>query len=285
MKFVRLSTDDGAKWGVQQGDSVHHLVGSRVGAPSLTQLRNPSFQRVIREQIAAGDFPTTPTDDTNLQAPVPNPGKIVCVGLNYHDHAAEQDEEIPERPILFGKASTSVTDPGSAIVEPPDIDQLDYEVELGVVIGRTAKDVSAAAARDYVAGYTVVHDVSARDAQFADGQWLRGKSYDTFAPMGPALLTEGATDPNDLTVELRVNGERKQHSTTAEFIFDVDELVEYISRAMTLRPGDVISTGTPGGVGIFRDPPELLEPGDVVEAEIEDIGVLRNHVIESPDSN
>lgn len=285
MKFVRLGTENGAMWGVQQGDTVHHLVGSRVQAPSLTQLPNPSFQRVVRQQIAAADLPTTPTDDTNRLAPVADPGKIVCVGLNYHDHAAEQDEEIPERPILFGKAPTSVTDPGSAIVEPPDIDQLDYEVELGVVIGRTAKHVSAAAARDYVAGYTVVHDVSARDAQFDDGQWFRGKSYDTFAPMGPALVTEGATDPNDLTVELRVNGKRKQHSTTAEFIFDVDELVEYISRAMTLRPGDVISTGTPGGVGVFRDPPDLLEPGDVVEAEIEDIGVLRNHVIESPSPN
>ncbi|MFB6360820.1 MAG: fumarylacetoacetate hydrolase family protein [Halobacteriales archaeon] len=281
MKFVRLSTDDGARWGVLQGETVHHLVGSRVQAPSLSQLSNPSFQRAIREQIAAGDLPTTPPDPAGRLAPVPDPGKIVCVGLNYHDHAAEQDEEIPERPILFGKASTSVTDPGAAIVDPPDIDQLDYEVELGVVIGRRAKDVSAAAARDYVAGYTVVHDVSARDAQFADGQWFRGKSYDTFAPMGPALLAEGATDPNDLTVELRVNGERKQHSSTAEFIFDVDELVEYISRAMTLRPGDVISTGTPGGVGIFRDPPELLEPGDTVEAEIEEIGVLRNRVVES----
>ena len=215
----------------------------------------------------------------DLLAPVPRPGKIVCVGLNYHDHAEEQGEDPPDRPLLFAKAPTSVTDPGKPIVHPPEVDQVDYEVELAVVMGRTAHRVSADDARDYVAGYTVCNDVSARDAQFADEQFFRGKSYDTFAPLGPTLVAEGALDPGKLAVECRVDGEVLQESSTAEFIFGVEELVEYISHAMTLRPGDVISTGTPGGVGIFRDPPRLLEPGDTVAVEVEGIGTLRNPVV------
>jgi 2-keto-4-pentenoate hydratase/2-oxohepta-3-ene-1,7-dioic acid hydratase in catechol pathway len=281
MKFVRCRLDGGVSWGVQESEQVHLLGDSRVGAPSLQDLLNPSYRRVTQDLLSAQELPRVDLEAIDRLAPVTDIGKIVCIGLNYHDHAAEQDQEIPEQPILFAKASTSVTDPGAPIVKPPDIDQLDYEVELGVVIGRTAKAVAAGEARDYIAGYTVVHDVSARDAQFADGQWFRGKSYDTFAPMGPNLVSENDIEPNDLEVELSVNGNRKQQSTTAEFIFNVDELVEYISRAMTLRPGDVISTGTPGGVGVFREPPDLLEPGDVVEAEIEDIGVLRNRVVGS----
>lgn len=283
MQFVRFTDGGSPEWGVKESETVHHLVGLQEGTPGLADFMNPSYRRHVRRRVADNELPTTDVDEISRLSPVPRPGKIVCVGLNYHDHAEEQDEEVPERPILFAKAPTSVTDPGAAIVSPNDIDQLDYEVELAVVIGRRCKAVRATEARDYIAGYTVHQDVSGRDAQFGDGQWFRGKSYDTFAPMGPALVTDGAIEPNDLTVELRVNGERKQHSSTAEFIFDVDELVEYISRAMTLRPGDVISTGTPGGVGVFRDPPDLLEPGDVVEAEIEGIGVLRNHVIEESD--
>jgi 2-keto-4-pentenoate hydratase/2-oxohepta-3-ene-1,7-dioic acid hydratase in catechol pathway len=186
---------------------------------------------------------------------------------------------VPERPLLFGKAGTSVTNPGDPIVHPSGLDEVDYEVELGVVIGRTAKDVDAADARDYVAGYTAINDVSGRDAQFEDEQWFRGKSYDTFGPMGPTLVPEDRLDPHTLDVACRVNGETKQSSNTEQFIFDVDELVEYISGITTLQPGDVISTGTPGGVGVFRDPPQLLEPGDDVDVEIEGIGTLRNPVV------
>jgi len=200
--------------------------------------------------------------------------------MNYRDHAEEQDEPIPEKPLLFGKAPTAVTHPEAPIRRPPGSKGSTTRSNWGVVTGREAHRVDAADAEEYVVGYTVVDDVSGRDAQFDDGQFLRGKSYDTFAPMGPALTKGDGFDPNATDVALRVNGETKQSSNTEEFIFDVYELVEYISHAMTLRPGDVISTGTPGGVGIFRDPPDLLEAGDTVEAEIEGIGTLSNPVVD-----
>jgi 2-keto-4-pentenoate hydratase/2-oxohepta-3-ene-1,7-dioic acid hydratase in catechol pathway len=195
----------------------------------------------------------------------------------------EQDEEVPDSPLVFAKSPTAVTNPGDPIVHPADVEQVDYEVELAIVIGRSARNVDPDEAREYVAGYTVVNDVSARDAQFDDGQFFRGKSYETFAPMGPALVTDDRFDPNATDVALRVNGETKQSSTTAEFIFDVDEVVSYVSGITTLDPGTVISTGTPGGVGIFRDPPDLLAPGDVVEAAIDGVGVLENPVVAEGD--
>jgi len=179
---------------------------------------------------------------------------------------------------LFGKSGTVVTNPSDPIIYPTDLDEVDFEVELGVVIGRTAKDISTADAHDYVAGYTVINDVSGRDAQFDDGQFFRRNSYDTFTPMGPTLVPDERLDQDGLDVACRVNGETIQSSNTDEFIFGVKEVVSYISGITTLRPGDVISTGTPGGVGIFRDPPELLEPGDSVDVEIEGIGTLTNPV-------
>jgi 2-keto-4-pentenoate hydratase/2-oxohepta-3-ene-1,7-dioic acid hydratase in catechol pathway len=278
MQFVRYSTGDTPAWGVRRTDEIVPLAGLRE-AVSYRQLTDPGFLRVVEDAVAAGADEAIPTSEATLLAPVPRPGKLVCVGLNYHDHADEQDEPVPERPLLFSKAVTSVTNPGDPIVHPSELEEVDYEVELGVVIGRTAKDVDAADARDYVAGYTVINDVSGRDAQFEDGQFFRGKSYDTFAPMGPTLVPDEHIAPGSLAVSCRVNGETKQDSTTDEFIFGVEEIVEYISGFATLRPGDVISTGTPGGVGIFRDPPDLLEPGDTVETEIEGIGTLTNPVV------
>jgi len=279
MQFARYTTDGTPQWGIRHDDEIVPLNGLREEV-TYQQLTDPGFLRVVEDAVDAAADRGIPFDDVKLLAPVPQPGKIVCVGLNYHDHAEEQDEEVPERPLLFGKAGTAVTNPGDPIVHPAAIDEVDYEVELGVVIGRTAKDVSAADARDYVAGYTAINDVSGRDAQFEDEQFFRGKSYDTFAPMGPTLVPDSELDPSNLDVACRVNGETKQSSNTEEFIFDVPEVVEYISGITTLRPGDVISTGTPGGVGIFRDPPELLEPGDSVDVEIEGIGTLTNHVVE-----
>lgn len=278
MKLVRYTIDSAPQWGLYQNDEIVPLAGMREDV-TYQQLTDEGFLSVV-EDAAAANTRTVSADEARLLAPVPRPGKIVCVGLNYHDHAEEQDEEVPERPLLFGKAGTSVTNPEDPIIHPDDIEQLDYEVELGVVIGRTAKNVDADDAREYVAGYTAINDVSARDAQFEDEQFLRGKSYDTFAPMGPTLVPEDRLDPHELDVECRVNGETKQDSNTDQFIFDVDELIEYISGIMTLRPGDVISTGTPGGVGVFREPPELLEDGDEVTVEIEGIGALKNPVIE-----
>lgn len=266
-------------WGVRRGDTLYPLDATSEGTPSYQQLATRSYRRKVQREIDAGRPPEVAVESVTVLAPVPTPGKIVCVGLNYHDHAEEQGEDPPDQPVLFGKAPTAVTDPGAPIVTPAPVDQLDYEVELAVVIGRTASNVAAPEAREYVAGYTVLNDVSARDVQFEDGQFLRGKSYDTFAPMGPALVAGDDIEPNDLALSLAVNGTTKQQSTTAEFVFDVDELIEFISHAMTLRPGDVISTGTPGGVGIFRDPPDLLDAGDTVEARIESVGTLVNPVV------
>ncbi|WP_246998294.1 fumarylacetoacetate hydrolase family protein [Halosolutus gelatinilyticus] len=278
MQFVRYTTGGSPQWGVRRDDEIVPLAGLREEL-SYRQLTDAGFLRVVEDAVDAAADRARPVAEAKLLAPVPRPGKIVCVGLNYHDHAEEQDEDVPERPLLFGKAGTAVTNPGDPIVHPPELEEVDYEVELGVVIGRTAKDVSAANARDYVAGYTAINDVSGRDAQFEDEQFFRGKSYDTFAPMGPTLVPDDRLAPSQLDVACRVNGETKQSSNTAEFIFGAEELVEYISGITTLRPGDVISTGTPGGVGIFREPPELLEPGDTVEVEIEGIGVLSNQIV------
>ncbi|WP_436907726.1 fumarylacetoacetate hydrolase family protein [Halosimplex marinum] len=278
MQFVRYTTGSAPQWGVRRDDEIVPLAGLREEV-TYQQLTDPGFLRVVEDAVEAAADSAVPAAEADLLAPVPRPGKIVCVGLNYHDHAEEQDEEVPERPLLFGKAGTAVTNPGDPIVHPPELDEVDYEVELGVVIGRTAKDVSAADARDYVAGYTVVNDVSGRDAQFEDGQFFRGKSYDTFAPMGPTLVPDEHIDPGALDVATRVSGETLQDSNTEEFIFGVEEVVEYISGCTTLRPGDVISTGTPGGVGVFREPQQLLEPGDTVEVEVEGIGALTNHVV------
>ncbi|WP_248910417.1 2,4-diketo-3-deoxy-L-rhamnonate hydrolase [Halocatena marina] len=278
MQLVRYSAGSTPQWGVLRDDQVIPLSGLQEKI-TFQQLNSPGFLRVIKDAAAAAESEAVPIEDVKLLAPVPRPGKIVCVGLNYHDHAEEQDEEIPERPLLFAKAGTSVTNPDDPIVHPADIEQVDFEVELGVVIGQTAKDVNAENSFDYVAGYTAIDDVSGRDAQFEDGQYFRGKSYDTFAPIGPTFVPESDIDPHNLDVACRVNGETKQSSNTSEFIFGVDEIIEYISGIMTLRPGDVISTGTPGGVGIFRVPPELLEPDDIVTVEIEGIGALTNQVV------
>ncbi len=277
MRFVRYTADSPPQWGVQRDDDVIPLAGLREEF-SIEKLAEAAFCRTVEESVNGASDRAIPLEDVRLLAPVPRPGKFICVGLNYLDHAEETGDEVPEQPLLFGKAPTAVTNPGDPIVHPEDIDQVDYEVELGVVIGHGGSDIDAVDSRDHVAGYTVINDVSGRDAQFSDGQYLRGKSYDTFAPMGPCIVPDHVLDPNALDVACRVNGETKQCSNTEQFIFDVGEVVEYVSGVMTLRPGDVISTGTPGGVGIFRDPPELLEPGDEVEVEIEGIGTLHNPV-------
>ncbi|WP_158059251.1 fumarylacetoacetate hydrolase family protein [Halorussus halophilus] len=278
MQFVRYSAGAGPALGVKTDARIHSLADLPGGEPSYEDLTNQRYLDQLQSAVENGTLSQRDVGDVNLLAPVPRPGKIVCAGLNYRDHAEEQDEEIPEDPLLFAKAPTTVTNPGSPIVHP-DGEQVDYEVELAVVVGRTAKDLDEDDVDDYVAGYTVLNDVNGRDAQFSDGQFFRGKSYDTFSPMGPTLVADSEFDPNAVHVELRVDGETKQSSNTEQFIFDVPELVAYISQNMTLRPGDVISTGTPGGVGIFREPVDLLEPGQTCEAEIEGIGTLTNPVV------
>ena len=218
-------------------------------------------------------------EDAYWHAPVPRPAKLICIGLNYRDHAAESNMPIPERPVVFSKFSTAVIAPGEAVVVPATSQQVDYEAELAVVIGRRAKNVSRDQAYHHVLGYTAFNDVSARDFQFADGQWQRGKSCDTFAPMGQTIVTKDLIpDPHKLSIKLILNGQTMQDSNTDQLIFGVPELIEFLSETVTLEPGDVIATGTPPGVGFARKPPVFLKPGDEMIVEIEGIGGLNNPV-------
>ncbi len=218
-------------------------------------------------------------EDVQLCAPVPRPGKLICVGLNYRDHAIESKMEIPESPILFSKFATSIVGPEAPVVLPAGSDKSDYEAELAFVIGRVAKNVSEQKALSHVFGYCCVNDVSERAYQFSDKQWQRGKSCDTFAPMGPWVVTaDEVPDPHDLAIKLRLNGETLQDSRTSQLIFNIPQLIAFISRSITLEPGDVIATGTPPGVGFARKPPVYLKAGDRMEVEIERLGTLANPV-------
>jgi 2-keto-4-pentenoate hydratase/2-oxohepta-3-ene-1,7-dioic acid hydratase in catechol pathway len=212
--------------------------------------------------------------------PLGRPQKVICVGLNYRDHAEETGATPPERPILFAKWPSALIGPGEAIVIPAITTQVDYEAELGVVIGSRVRGVSAENALEAVAGYICVNDVSARDLQFSDGQWARGKSLDTFCPVGPGVVAaRELPDPQALGIRTRLNGELMQDSTTASMIFSVAEIVAFASEAITLEPGDLIATGTPAGVGFARTPPVWLQPGDEVTIEIDGIGALSNPVV------
>jgi len=205
--------------------------------------------------------------------------KIVCVGLNYVDHAREVELELPERPLLFAKWPNALIGDGDEIVIPKGITKVDYEAELAVIIGRQTRSVSEADALESIAAYTCLNDVSARDEQFSDGQWTRGKSFDTFCPIGPRTVPAGEIEePNALRIRCRVNGETVQDATTADMIFDVSQLIAYISNGITLEPGDIVATGTPPGVALGRPDGRYLADGDIVEVEIDGIGVLRNRV-------
>jgi len=219
-------------------------------------------------------------ENLKITAPIENPSKIVCVGLNYRDHCEETGTPIPEKPIFFCKFPSSITGPDQPVSWPPgSSSQVDYEAELAVVIKKSCKGISADQAWDYIAGYTMVNDISARDAQFADGQWIRGKSFDSFCPMGPFIVTpDEVGNPDNLSIRCRLNGELMQDSNTGKMIFKLPELLSYLSETITLEPGDILSTGTPHGVGFTRTPPVYLKPGDQLEVEIENLGLLKNHI-------
>jgi 2,4-didehydro-3-deoxy-L-rhamnonate hydrolase len=220
-----------------------------------------------------------PLRSLRLEPPVRLPGKIVGIGLNYRDHAEETGQPVPDEPILFAKFANSIVGPDDDIVVPRSTKEPDYEAELGVVIGRTARDVSPGDALDHVGGYICCNDVSARDLQMRGGQWTRGKAVDTFLPCGPWLVTpDEIGDPQELRIGCTLNGQVMQDSSTAQMVFGVAELVSFLSRTMTLEPGDVIATGTPPGVGFTRKPPRYLQDGDRVTVEIERIGALANTV-------
>jgi acylpyruvate hydrolase len=217
--------------------------------------------------------------EVTLKAPIPRPGKLILLGLNYRDHAEETGQKIPEVPTLFAKYNNSVVGPGATILIPRATEQVDYEAEFAFVIGRRGHCIPRERALDYVAGYTIINDVSARDYQFVTSQWMVGKTFDTHCPMGPALVfKDEIADPHDLDISLSIAGEVLQKSNTNQLIFKIPETVEYLSQVMTLEPGDVISTGTPAGVGFTRKPPRWLRPGETVRVDIAGLGVLENPV-------
>jgi 2-keto-4-pentenoate hydratase/2-oxohepta-3-ene-1,7-dioic acid hydratase in catechol pathway len=219
--------------------------------------------------------------EVTLLAPIAFPPKIICLGLNYFDHAAETGARIPDEPIIFMKPHTAITGPNMKILKPQFVKELDYEGELCIVMGKTAKNVSEAEAKNHVFGYTIFNDISAREFQFKDGQWTRGKSFDTFAPTGPCITTENQLkNAENLQVRTWVNGDLRQNGTTRNMVFNVSQIVHQLSRVMTLEPCDLIATGTPAGVGFKMKPPTYLRDGDVVRIEIEGIGVLENTVEE-----
>jgi 2-keto-4-pentenoate hydratase/2-oxohepta-3-ene-1,7-dioic acid hydratase in catechol pathway len=239
----------------------------------------PAALEFVRKLQAHGE--AIPLASAELDAPV-TPGKIVAIGLNYRDHAIEAGLKIPAAPLCFAKFTSSLAGPFDSIQLPAEDAQVDFEGELGVVIGRTAKRVAESEAMSYVAGYVAFNDVSARKWQFEDGQWTRGKSCDSFAPNGPYLVTaDEVSDPGALRIETRVNGEVLQNSNTNQLIFGIPRLISYLSHSFTLDPGDLIATGTPSGVGFSRKPPRFLADGDQVEVEIESVGKISNRAIRS----
>lgn len=233
------------------------------------------------ESARAGAFQpvTAPASGVRLHAPIHDPGKFICIGLNYHDHAAETGNPAPKEPPIFPKWNTAIQDPGEPVLRPRGETRFDWEVELGVVIGRTARNVSREQALDHVYGYTIVHDVSARDLQFVTSQWGAGKIGDTLAPVGPWIADRTEVpDPHVLELRTWVNGVLMQDGNTRNFIFDVRYIVSYLSGILTLHPGDLIATGTPAGVGFSRKPQVVLQPGDTVRLEITGLGTLENPI-------
>jgi 2-keto-4-pentenoate hydratase/2-oxohepta-3-ene-1,7-dioic acid hydratase in catechol pathway len=284
MRLVTVRTDRGPRaCGEFEGNYVD-LNDADPGLPSSVKEIMALGREGVRRAGAALPLGSSKYDPAKatLMAPVPDPAKIVCLGLNYRDHAAESQMEVPSEPILFSKYATTLIGQGAPIILPPSSTEVDYEAELVVVIGQGGADIPLEEAMEHVGGYAVGHDVSARDWQLGKPgkQWMAGKTFDTFAPLGPCVVTaDEVPDPQALGIRLRLNGRLMQDSNTKQLIFPVHEVVSYLSKIFTLEPGDLIFTGTPPGVGMARKPPVWLQPGDIVEVEIDGLGTLRNPVI------
>jgi 2-keto-4-pentenoate hydratase/2-oxohepta-3-ene-1,7-dioic acid hydratase in catechol pathway len=297
MKLVRFSVNGGSpRLGSLQGDRIADLQASVAGslakrgvvrAQEIAAALVPQSARGFLEGGAATadalaavrEWVTVPASSARLHAPINDPGKFICIGLNYRDHAEETGNPIPKEPPIFAKWAPSIVDPGEPILRPRGSKQLDWEVELGVVIGRTARYVSKEQALDYVHGYTIINDASARDFQMLTTQWMAGKIFETAAPVGPYIADrQEIPDPHSLELKTFVNGKQMQRGNTKTFIFDVRYLVSYLSGLMTLSPGDLIATGTPPGVGLGMKPPVFMNPGDVCRVEIDGLGSMENPV-------
>lgn len=293
MRLVRFETDCGPRIGAIRGDVVVDLQAALKGSSEQSELPESmagllargaegldlAAEALARSERSGDDRCVLPLKQTRLLAPIGDPQKIICVGQNYRDHCVEQNIPLPKTAIIFAKYASALIGPGAPIVIPKLSSHIDYEAEMAFVIGKRARHVSSTEAREYVAGYMCMNDVSARDIQRNDGQWVRAKTFDTFAPTGPALVTiDEVPNPHDLNITCTVNDQVLQSSNTRNLIFDVDYLVEYLSAVMTLEPGDIVTTGTPGGVGVYRTPQVFLKPGDQVTVSIQGIGSLTNPV-------
>lgn len=286
MRLATILTPHGPRAAAAAGDGYIDLHATDPGLPECVVsliAASPAIRKAAAEAATSPTAVKYAANAVTLLPPVPRPGKILCIGLNYRDHALEGGKAIPTEPVVFGKFPNTLIAHGDPIKLPRVAQKVDYEAELVVVIGKRGKHIpNSPAAFEYVGGYTCGHDVSARDWQFRgeEKQWIIGKTFDTFAPTGPVLVTvDEIPDPHRLQVQLRLNGATLQNSNTREFIFGVPHLLWFLSQVITLEPGDLIFTGTPPGVGIARKPPILLKPGDVAEVEIEKIGVLKNPVV------
>jgi 2-keto-4-pentenoate hydratase/2-oxohepta-3-ene-1,7-dioic acid hydratase in catechol pathway len=281
MKFVTFLHNGHRHAGVISDGSVVSLKSA--GLPDMISVLEGGPEVFKRVEVLLSKPPadaSVPLNSVKLTAPVPRPGKIICVGLNYRDHAIESKMEIPTRPTIFSKYANTVIGPGEDIVLPRNSEKPDYEAEFAFVIGKGGRHIKGENWREHVFGYMNLNDVSARDVQLAVSQWTMGKTFDTFAPMGPWLVSaDEIADPHNLDISLTVNGERLQHSNTRELIFKVPDLIEFLSSIMTLEAGDVVSTGTPSGVGFSYNPPKWLKPGDEVVVRVEGLGELRNKCV------
>jgi len=277
MKLIRMIHNGEIKPGLWKDGLIVDL---KTIYPSIPDIGETFFTEGWLEKLSSVNDPGLALN-VRLTSPIYRPSKIVCLGKNYAEHANEGGFNAPDKPLLFCKAPSALCGPFDPIVLPKSSGQVDWEVELAVIIGKTCRRISRTNAMDHIAGFTVMNDVSAREAQFGDAQWFRGKSFDTFAPLGPALVTPDEIDDiNNLQLMTWVDGVLMQDGNTRDLIFDIPFLIEYISKDMALMPGDIISTGTPSGVGIFRNPPIVLKPGNVVKCRIEAIGSIINPVME-----
>lgn len=281
MRFVTFQREGYAEPGLLQGDQITGIRGA--GFEDLTSvIRNGAegLDRVARWVFRPPASELVDLAKATLLSPIPRPPKIICIGLNYRDHAAESNLPIPETPTMFAKFPTAVTGSGRPIVLPKNSVKPDYEAEFAVVIGRGGRHIPEEKWRDHVFGYTCLNDVSARDFQMATSQWMIGKTFDSFCPIGPAIVTgDEIADPHNLRISLTLNGEVLQDSNTANLIFKLPKLIAYLSSVFTLEPGDIIATGTPAGVGMARKPPRWLKAGDTVAVTIEGVGQLVNPVV------